>query len=384
MSFYTDIARVFIGSRLGSQMQRRVLPVKLTMAVTYQCNHACMLCGIWKIYREHPEKRHEELSVDVYRSIFSELQNQLLYLDFTGGEPFLRQDMEEIFSSAASLCRKLNAVTVTTNGMAPDRIAAVLDSTAGRFPAIMFSAGVSLDGNPAFHDRMRGQKEAFNRAVATLNTLKELKSKQKNFDVKISYTLSAHSAGQFESFFREVVLPLGFRISDVTFNAEHKGLLYQQNESGSEVNDLDASQEAIKKDVNFILKSSIYEKQPVASRMKSFYRPHFVSRIPRYFQRPEKMLFNCRACSNSMYVDPYGNVFPCIIWGLRLGHVSDGLRNILDGAEASKAKKMIRQENCPVCWNACELIPSLLTSWKLPFLVGQAAVRGSFCSGCKS
>jgi len=78
------------------------------------------------------------------------------------------------------------------------------------------------------------------------------------------------------------------------------------------------------------------------------------------------MVIPCQASRNSLYLDPYGNLYPCIVWDRRLGHVRDGVKNVLSSDGVAGARKLIDSGKCPVCWNACEVIPTLLTSWRMP------------------
>ena len=223
MSFQTDLAKTYVFARGGEKLRRRVLPLKVTLGVTYVCNHRCKLCGVWKIYRDDSSKRKLELELEDYQRMFLELRESLLYLDITGGEPFVRKDLPEVLMSAFSACPRLSTVTTTTNGMSPDKVLSAVDRLTGQCTKTNFSIGVSLDGKEPYHDDMRGLKGAFKNAVKTITSLKELMEQRKNLDVKVSYTIGSKSAGAFESFYCDVVLPMGLGISNVTFNVEHAG-----------------------------------------------------------------------------------------------------------------------------------------------------------------
>lgn len=60
-----------------------------SIIVTYRCNARCQMCNTWK----YPSRGEEEIGVEVYEKLpFMETVN------VTGGEPFLRDDLNEIIS----------------------------------------------------------------------------------------------------------------------------------------------------------------------------------------------------------------------------------------------------------------------------------------------
>jgi MoaA/NifB/PqqE/SkfB family radical SAM enzyme len=163
---------------------------------------------------------------------------------------------------------------------------------------------------------------------------------------------------------------LGLSFGEVTFNFEHAGNLYQSSDSPAAAPD--GTREAMLKDVAYILERLSREKMPMAQKAKSFYRRHFIEGIPRFMSNPDKVLFPCKAARNSFFLDPYGTVYPCIIWDTSLGTYRDGIKAIGRSDRVKDIRQAIKDSKCPVCWNACELIPSLLTSWSLVGCVGKS------------
>jgi MoaA/NifB/PqqE/SkfB family radical SAM enzyme len=367
-SLYLDLVSRFARRNLipGGES---LLPLKLTVASTFMCNHECTICGIWRIYREHPEKRKEELTPDDFGRVFDELKDSLLFLDWGGGEPFLRNDMEGILELAAHTCPKLASVVITTNGYLTPRIVETVDRLSRNLPRQRWAVGVSLDGDEPMHDKVRGRSGAFHAAIATLQGLKALSTRRPNVEVKISYTLCAANVGRFEAFHHDVLMPLGLMAGDVGFNLEHTGNLFQTQgaESGT-VGHVAAGdfRNGVRRDVEYILRQNRAERLGSVQRLKSFYREFFLRKIPGYLAHPRQMALPCQASRNSLYLDPYGDIYPCIVWDRRLGNVREGIRNVLASATVAETRRLIDREQCPVCWNACEVIPSLLTSWRMP------------------
>jgi len=368
MSLYTNLAKRFLAARLPAALRDRQLPFKLTVASTFRCNHECRICGIWRIYRETPEKRKEELAPEDFERIFADLRNSLLFLDWGGGEPFLRQDIVPILESAARICPKLASFVITTNGLLTARVTEAVAELAGNLPDHAVSVGVSLDGEASVHDEIRGKPGAFDAATATIRGLHAVAEEHRNVEVKLSYTLCSLNAGKFGEFHKRVLKPLGLGAGDVGFNLEHVGNLFQTTGSAQRMVGEIAAREfwdGVSTDVRFVLEQVGKERLHLVQRLKSFYRRFFLESIPGYLAQPAKMVIPCEAARNSLYLDPYGNFYPCVVWGNRLGHYTEGIANMLRSEPVRAARRTIDAEKCPVCWNACEAIPSLLTSWRL-------------------
>ena len=101
------------------------------LCVTERCNLRCRYCQVWK----HP---HAELSTDEFKLVIRRIYEMgVLILSFTGGEPFMRDDIFELIDFAV----KIGFVTgITTNGtMSLDKYKALLKTNIDRI-------SVSLDG----------------------------------------------------------------------------------------------------------------------------------------------------------------------------------------------------------------------------------------------
>jgi len=75
------------------------------LIVTYRCNAKCYMCNTW----QHPTKKGEEFSAELVRKI----PEGLKFINITGGEPFLREDLAEIVDAALDKTQRL---VISTNG----------------------------------------------------------------------------------------------------------------------------------------------------------------------------------------------------------------------------------------------------------------------------
>jgi MoaA/NifB/PqqE/SkfB family radical SAM enzyme len=375
MSLYTQLAKRFILSNAPPGLQRNLLPLKLTVASTFLCNHRCKMCDIWQVYRKDKEKLKKELTRDDFAHLFDQMKDSMIYLDWGGGEPFLRPDMVDILKDAAAICGKLSSFVITTNGLMTERILDYMRELAPACPRQLFAIGVSLDGDQPNHDFIRGKDGAFATATETIRRLKELGRVHSNIEVKISYTISYRNAGRFEDFHDRVLRPLDLNVGDVGFGLEHVGGLFQTAiDPHKAVGRVSESEfrEGARRDVEYVIRHLEAENLPTLQRMKSMYRIYFLKEIPGFLEHPQKMVIPCKATRSSLYVDPYGYIYPCIVWSRCLGHFRDGLARILASDLTATTRREIDEGKCPVCWNACEAIPSLLSSMRMVSCVARS------------
>ena len=131
--------------------------------LTYRCNARCAMCNYWKI----PSDPRDELGTEEVKAGLARVAEYGCRLvNFTGGEPTLRRDLEEIVGHASSLGMWVSTVT---NGslLTRERVTALKD-------AGLDSLLVSLDSiDPALHDDQRGLTGAHEKALRCLEWLAE-------------------------------------------------------------------------------------------------------------------------------------------------------------------------------------------------------------------
>lgn len=131
-----------------------------SVAVTYSCNARCQMCNIW---RNPPT---EMLSPAEY----SKLPKSLRTINITGGEPFLRSDLVEVVREIHSILPNARLV-FSTNGSMTEAVISKLNQIRSFHPRI--GVGVSIDGIGATHDNIRGIPGIFDRAISTVEKLKD-------------------------------------------------------------------------------------------------------------------------------------------------------------------------------------------------------------------
>jgi MoaA/NifB/PqqE/SkfB family radical SAM enzyme len=338
---------------MGS-VRRPAAPWKLTLAVTYLCNHRCLHCGIW---HRTPDG---ELTTAEFRALFA-ANPQIRWLDLTGGEPTTRSDFPEIVRAATELLPRLVLLHFPTNGSLADRAVAAAEAALEQAPPQLILT-VSLDGPPRIHDAVRGTAGAWEQAMETFTRLRDLAGVRP----VLGMTMSAENAGSAEACFEAARAALHGRLetSEMHFNLAHRSAHYYGNA------DLDLPDpEAVAAELRRFTRRIGPSADPAALLERAFHQL-----VPDYLATGRSPV-GCGALSASVFVDPHGIVYPCITEDRPLASLRAldfSLAAVF--AQTAEARADVVAERCAGCWASCEAIPSLMTS---PAAAGRALI-GSF------
>ncbi|MFO7987485.1 MAG: radical SAM protein, partial [Desulfatiglandaceae bacterium] len=144
----------------------RLLPLNLTLSVTFRCNSRCRTCNIYK-------KASDELDLDEWRQVFHSLGRAPFWVTLSGGEPSLRYDLPELVSSLYDICRP-SMINIPTNGLLTDRIFEYVDEIARHCADAQIIVNLSVDELEDRHDRIRGVEGNFAKVMGTFRALKGL------------------------------------------------------------------------------------------------------------------------------------------------------------------------------------------------------------------
>jgi MoaA/NifB/PqqE/SkfB family radical SAM enzyme len=160
------------------------MPVYLLMFVTNRCNATCDHCFYW---RELNTKVKQELTIEEYDRLTRSI-GPMLQVTFTGGSPELRKDLPDVVERFYEHCRPTN-MTFCMLGHSTGRILTNVEEMLRRCPGQRIKIGISLDGLGEDHDRLRGIPGLFDRVVATVRGLAELRRHYRNLRLDIGMTV---------------------------------------------------------------------------------------------------------------------------------------------------------------------------------------------------
>lgn len=160
---------------------RKSSPVQLTFFVTSRCNMKCPFCFAVHGRRPQGEAGAEELSIQEVEKI-ARSSGPLLWLILGGGEPFLRDDLDDI-SLAFYRHARPSIVTYVTNGFLPETIQSTMARILRNMRESVVVVKLSLDGLGEDHDHLRGTPGSFERVMKTYDLLSSLAKRHPNLEL---------------------------------------------------------------------------------------------------------------------------------------------------------------------------------------------------------
>jgi len=331
----SDLARASVG---GTR-----LPFKLTVCLTFRCNHRCESCAIWS------KPKGVEATADDWDRFFASA-GSVSWLDLTGGEVVLRRDLGAIVDSVHRHLRGLALLHFPTNGLLPDAaVRAARHMVRQGGPKVVVT--VSVDGPPDAHDRIRGMDGAFESALETLAKLRETPG----VDAYAGFTLQERNLGRIDDTIAAIRAHLpGFDASDLHVNYLHRSPHYFANTDVAR-----PAAATLDSDLVRFRNSKGLPRDPVRvvewAYLKLASENLVTGRSP----------IACRSAELSAYVAPDGAVYPCTIDDRPLGRLADhdwNLRELWASSERQRIRDEIAHDRCPGCWTPCEANQTLLSS----------------------
>ncbi|MEM3791579.1 MAG: radical SAM protein [Candidatus Micrarchaeaceae archaeon] len=332
---------------LKSNFSRLEKPFKLTFSITYWCQSRCLTCNIWQI------KPKGELSLEEITE-FSKNNNFFKWIEITGGEPFMRTDILEIVKVFHENCKNLYVLTMPTNSLCSKEM--VLNKIRGMLelgiPRVVIT--LSLDGYGELHDQIRGVKGNFSKVMEMAKALHEMESSYRNLSFVFGYTMSKYNQGRLMETYKKVKEELGF----VTPNMFHINLgqisdIYYRN-SGSEIRpeNLAASREIAE-----FIKLRRLSLDPV-----QIIESAFLKKLSKY-ALDGKAPMKSRSLDLSLFLDSYGNVYPSIMWGRKIGNIRQtgyDIMPIWNSDDANEVRRLIKEGKEPSAWTSCEAYQTIV------------------------
>ncbi len=174
---------------------RKSRPIQFTYFLTRRCNARCPAC--FYLSRDRDVITSEpELSLDEIHRVSRSL-GSLLWLAFSGGEIFLREDLAEIVD-VFYLNNKPALILLPTNGLLPERILEQTEVILRRCPKSTVVLKLSLDGLGRRHDALRGVPGAFRRVRECYGLLEGLADRFGNFELGINTLFCAENQDRMD------------------------------------------------------------------------------------------------------------------------------------------------------------------------------------------
>jgi radical SAM protein with 4Fe4S-binding SPASM domain len=337
---------------LQAHAGRLAHPLKINLCLTYWCQYRCQTCNIWK------RKPEDELTTDELLR-FVAANNCTEWLDVTGGEIFLRKDVGEILDAILGSWKRLALLHFPTNGFLTDRIVAITERLA-RKHATPLIVTVSLDGDEALNDEIRGITGGYQRQVETFRRLRAAR-----VHTVLGMTVSKFNATRVRQVFDAVRRDVpDLRPSEFHLNVAQASSHYYGTDDASGYG---ASRDEIAGalDAYRALRGTPWRP---ADLLEARYL-----QLLRSFVDTGVTPLPCHALRSSCFIDPWGTVYPCISYDRPIGRLREHdmkLDPIWRGEAATTTQGEIWNGDCPHCWTACEAYQTILGNALAPWRRG--------------
>ncbi|MCK6504483.1 glycosyltransferase [Myxococcota bacterium] len=291
-------------------------PLTLLLLINRGCNLRCAFCDLWEGHVHMPVRQRLLPLLDDAVAIGTKT------LVITGGEPFLHPDL---FVAVAQAKARGLSVNVTTNGTRlHKRWAECRDSGVD-------SLSFSVDGLEQTHDRLRGQRGAWRKTMAALDTVVA----DGRIAASVYFTATSDNVRELVAVY-EAVRARGARFDFWPVN-DAPGLALTREE------DQRAWREAV---------AHIAAREPAVQGRLAFYRDSLAYHQGALTGVP----LRCLGLVDQYGVTYDGDLLPCCVWGkegLRVGNVfQTPLRELWRSEPVQSARRALWAEGCTAgCFN---------------------------------
>lgn len=343
-----------VGRLSETWFHRPPSPTRVVLDVTRRCNLRCAMCRTWEREAEH------ELTPAEVEQLMRALP-RLTWLDVTGGEPFLRADIDEVFAAIVNGTRALHMLHFQTNGWMTDRIVKVTSSLRSTLRNADLIVTVSIDGPPRVHDEIRGREGSAKRAVATANRLVELEG----VEVHIGTTVTDKNADRLE----ELERWLGTSLADFDRRRWHWNWV-QRSEHFFANDSLPIARSTPPPELLAEHLRARGWPRTMVEAMESTYLLNLEA-----FHRSGKRNIDCEALRSTAFISPEGDVYPCHIYDRPVGSVrTQSFDEIWNGPPTAAAREDVESLRCGGCFSACEAYPAMAGA---PLQTARATARAA-------
>lgn len=336
---------------------RKTGPLHLTFFLTRRCNSRCPFCFYLRA-ADAPISPSAELSIDEIRKISFSLDT-LLWLAFSGGEIFLREELAEI-SRIFYRNNKPAIMLYPTNGMLPELIRERTEEILRSCPKSVIAVKLSLDGLGAAHDALRNTSGSFENTMHTYRLLEGLLSKHPHFELGVNTVFCAENQDAMDGIIEYVGGLRGVKthtISLVRGDLAHSG--FKKVDMRKYARAIDTLEQRLRSG-----KAAVYRFS--GGRIKAA-QDILQRRLIEQTARERKALIPCYAGRLNIVLSESGELYPCEMLNEGFGNVRDFAYDVKKALNAERAGRVLASIRNRKCWctHECTMMTNILFNPRL-------------------
>ena len=327
-------------SEAGQKAFKLGVPLTVQMDVTYRCNERCVHC-----YLDHDD--HGEMTTAEIKGVLEQLAEAgVFFLNFSGGEVFMRRDFMELVEYARRL---MFSVKIKTNAVM------IHEKEARRIRELAVdTVQISVYSHRAeVHDAITKLPRSFERTMRAIGFLRDQGLKVTIANVLMTANSSDHIGVQ------KMAAELGVHYTlDPTITPMMDGdtSVLSLRIPGEELPD-------------------IFRNPALVGNQEEFCAP------PKPVSAEDLEGYSCSAGHSFCYISPYGDVFPCVQFPLPTGNLrQQKFLDIWNFSPQMNEVRSIRAKDLTVC-SSCAHVGSCSRCPGLAYMEG--SMRGPSTADCE-
>lgn len=305
-------------------------PLRLILFITLKCDLRCRWCGLWETEQSKPTSNSKIMEFDLFQKVIDRFRDSM-WVELTGGEPFLHSSLFEMIDYAAK--RRMKVVIPTNGTHIKDNIERIVRS---HIAVLNISLNVIQENE--LEKCNRNLAELSNKILENISQLVEKRnSYRSNLKLTLSYICTKDN---YKNIPRIAKLADDFKVDGLNFfnlmpfTLTKDKCLYEEDDEVVEV-----------------IRLVPQPKTPLKIVM------------PRLYKKGDSNA-KCQVPFTSLAIDPEGNATPCPVrmFTEKLGNVKDDM-NIWNSPFFQLRREIFSSNGKPLL-DFCKTCPCLVAHYR--------------------
>jgi MoaA/NifB/PqqE/SkfB family radical SAM enzyme len=310
-----------------------MLPVNITVSVSYRCNSRCKTCNVWLL-------PNDDLTLEEWDRVYESMGTAPYWFTFSGGEPTLRKDLPEMVGSAYRHT-KPGIINIPTNGIQDKVIPGRIEQVLLAAPKSEVIINLSLDGIGLKHNEIRGVSNNWSRAMSTWAGLKNLQKQYSNLTLGIHTVISNFNVDAFPelcAYVQRELKPDSYitEIAEERVELDTVGL------------GITPTVEKYTVAIDTLLESMRDRKITGIAEVTQAFRRQYYDIVKRTL-REQRQVIPCMAGIASAQIAPNGDVWTCCIRAQSMGNLREhnyDFGSVWRTGKADELRRSIKNKEC--------------------------------------
>ncbi|HEX7616787.1 MAG TPA: radical SAM protein [Thermoanaerobaculia bacterium] len=327
--------------RFGSP---RLLPINLTVSVTYTCPSRCKTCDIW-------QKKVPDFTLEEYEKTFRSMEGVPVWVTVSGGDQFVRSDLPELFGLIRRILRP-KIINLPMNGLLTKQIEKQMPGIVEATKGSKLIVNLSLDEIGTRHDEIRGARDNWEKMMKARDLVLALQKSNPHVTVGIHTVISSLNVARLPEIHAELK-----KLQPDSYITE---VAEERVELGTIGKDITPSAPAFAAAADYLIAEMRRNRirHPMGRLVESF-RLEYYQLVKEYLERREQII-PCYAGWASAQIAPDGYVWGCCVRAESVGGLRENgydFGKVWFSPEADKFRRSVYNREC-----ACPLANASYTN----------------------